>query len=71
MALLERCTGETMSKIDEYAVIYWAAACLAFVAGCGLTDGQLADAVNIVCDDAKLTVPQEALLKKFVVDLRR
>lgn len=60
-----------MAQIDEYAVIYWAAACLAFVAGCGLTDGQLADAVNIVCDDAKLTVSQEALLKKFVVDLRR
>lgn len=51
---------------NEYAAIYWAAACLVFWAGCGVSDGQMADAVNMVCDEAKLTVPQEALLKNVI-----
>ena len=52
--------------MDEYAAIYWAAASLVFWAGCGVSDGQMSDAVNMVCDGAKLTVPQEVLLKKLV-----
>ena len=58
----------------EYASIYWAAACLAFWAGrgcCNVTDGQLADAINMVCDEAKLTVPQEGLLKRIVMEMIR
>lgn len=50
----------------EYASIYWAAACLVFWAGRGVSDAKLADAVNMVCDDAKLTIPQESLLKMLV-----
>ena len=50
--------------MDEYRSIYWAAACLAFWAGCGVTDGQLSDAVNMTCDMAGLTVAQEAVLKE-------
>ena len=55
--------------MDEYAAIYWAAACLVFWAGrggCNVTGGQLSDAVNMVCDNAKLTLPQEGLLKMLV-----
>lgn len=55
-----------VESYGEYAAIYWAAACLAFWAGCGVSDGQVSDAVNIVCDEAKLTVPQEVLLKEIV-----
>ena len=53
----------------EYASIYWAAACLVFWAGRGVSDAKLADAVNMVCDDAKLTIPQESLLKRLVGQL--
>ena len=53
----------------EYASIYWAAACLVFWAGRGVSDAKLADAVNMVCDDAKLTIPQEGLLKRIVCQL--
>lgn len=56
--------------MDDYASIYWAAACLVFWAGCGVSDGQLADAVNLVCDEAHLTIPQEGLLKRLVNTLR-
>jgi hypothetical protein len=37
-----------------------------FWAGCGVSDLQMAEAVNMVCDDAHLTVPQEALFKKLI-----
>ena len=56
--------------MDDYASIYWAAACLVFWACCGVSDGQLADAVNMVCDEAHLTIPQESLLKRLVNTLR-
>lgn len=52
--------------MEEYAALYWAAACLVFWAGCGVSDLQMAEAVNMVCDDAHLTVPQEALFKKLI-----
>lgn len=60
--------------MGEYASIYWAAACLVFWAGrgcCNVSDGQLADAVNMVCDEAGLTVPQEGLLKRIVNDMMK
>jgi len=57
--------------MDEYRTIYLAAACLVFWAGCGVSDGQLADAVNMVCDEAHLTVSQEVLLKRTVIDMMR
>lgn len=53
-----------MGRIDEYESIYWAAACLAFWAGCGVSDVQLSDAVNLTCDVARITVAQEAVLKE-------
>ena len=54
--------------MNEYASIYWAAACLVFWAGGGsnVTAGQLNDAVDIVCDEARLTPQQEGLLKTIV-----
>ena len=55
--------------MDEYACIYWAAACLAFWAGrrcCNVSSAQFADAVNMVCDGAGLTVPQEVLFKRII-----
>lgn len=57
--------------MSEYCVLYWAAACLVFWAGGGVTKGQMAQAVDMVCSDAKLTVPQEVLLKDLVQDLSR
>lgn len=57
--------------MTEYAALYWAAACLVFWAGGGVTKGQMAQAVDMVCDDAKLTVPQEVLLKELVQDLSK
>ena len=57
-----------MEGIDEYASIYWAAACLGFWAGCGVSDVQFANAVNMVCDSAKLSVPQECRLKRIIHD---
>lgn len=52
--------------MNEYAVIYWAAACLTFWAGGGVTKGQFARAVEMVCKEARLTIPQEALLKRIL-----
>ena len=52
--------------MNEYAVLYWAAACLVFWAGGGVTKGQFAEAIDMICSEAKLTVPQEVLLKKIV-----
>lgn len=57
-----------MEGIDEYASIYWAAACLGFWAGRGVSDVQFSNAVNMVCDSAKLSVPQECLLKLIIHD---
>lgn len=57
--------------MDEYAAIYWAAACLVFWACRGVTDGQLADAVNLTCDMARLTVRQEAVLKNLINDMQK
>lgn len=57
-----------MEGIDEYASIYWAAACLGLWAGrgcCNVSDVQFANAVNMVCDEARLSVPQEGLLKRI------
>jgi hypothetical protein len=59
----------TTESYNEYVAIYWAAACLAFWAGCGVSDGQMSDAVNMVCDGSGLTVPQEVLLKKLVNEM--
>ena len=50
--------------MEEFASIYWAAACIVLWAGSGVTDGQLADAVNLTCDMSGLTVPQEAVFKE-------
>ncbi len=55
-----------MGLIDEYASIYWAAACLVFWAACGVSDGQFADAVNLTCDMSGLTASQEAVLKETI-----
>ena len=52
-----------MQGMDEYASIYWAAACLVFWAGCGVSDVQFAKAVQMVCEKAGLSVVQEILLK--------
>ena len=57
--------------MSEYCVLYWAAACLVFWVGGGVTKGQMAQAVDMVCNDAKLTIPQEVLLKDLVQDLSR
>ena len=57
--------------MDEFAAIYWAAACLVFWAGSGVTDGQLADAVNLTCDMSGLTVPQEAVLKETITNMMK
>lgn len=57
--------------MDEYSALYWAAACLVFWACRGVSDGQLADAVNLTCDHARLTVSQEAVLKNLVNDLQK
>lgn len=58
-------------NIAQYSMIYWAAACLVLWAGGGayVPDGLLAQAINGVCDEAKLTVPQEALLKRLVIKM--
>ena len=58
--------------MEEYMAIYWAAACLVFWAGrgcCNVSAGQLADAINAVCDDASLTPPQEALMKRIIAKM--
>lgn len=63
-----------MEGIGEYASIYWAAACLVFWAGrncSNVSSGQFADAVAMVCDTAKLTLPQEALLKRIINKLTK
>lgn len=60
-----------MMQVEQYMAIYWAAACLVLWAGGGVTKGQMAQAVDMVCDDAKLTVPQEVLLKELVHDLSK
>lgn len=57
--------------MSEYAALYWAAACLVFWASGGVTKGQMAQAIDMVCNDAKLTIPQEVLLKDLVQDLSR
>lgn len=57
--------------MDEFAAIYWAAACLVFWAGSGVSDGQFADAVNLTCDMSGLTVPQEAVLKETINKLTK
>ena len=57
--------------MDEYASIYWAAACLVFWAGCGVTDGQFSDAVNLTCDMARLTVSQEAVMKDVILEMQK
>lgn len=57
--------------MDEFAAIYWAAACLVLWAGGGVSDGQFADAVNITCDIAKLTAAQEAVLKETISNMMK
>jgi len=52
--------------MDEFAEIYWAAACLVFWAGCGVSDCQFADAVNLTCDMSGLTASEEAVLKETI-----
>lgn len=59
-----------MDKIDEYASIYWAAACLLLWAGCGVSDIQFARAIDVFCDDAGMSVPQEALLRKIIEEMK-
>lgn len=58
-----------IESYGEYSAIYWAAACLAFWAGSGVTDLQMCDAVGSVCKDAGLTLPQEILLKDTVKEM--
>lgn len=55
--------------MSDYSALYWAAACLVFWASGGVTKGQMAQAVDMVCDNAKLTVPQEVLLKHLIQEL--
>ena len=43
-------------KVDEVLSEFWA--------GCGVSDVQLSDAVNLTCDVARITVAQEAVLKE-------
>ena len=50
--------------MDEYLSICWAAACLALWAGRGVSRGDLADAIGMVCAEAELTVPQETMFKR-------
>lgn len=59
--------------MSEYCVLYWAAACLVFWAGGGsyVSDGTLMQAVDAVCEDAKLTVPQEVLLKRTLNNMMK
>lgn len=57
--------------MEEFASIYWAAACIVLWAGSGVTDGQLADAVNLTCDMSGLTVPQEAVFKETINKLMK
>lgn len=57
--------------MEEYSAIYWAAACLVFWACRGVTDGQLADAVNMTCDMARLTATQEAVMKNLINDMKK
>lgn len=54
--------------MNEYMAIYWAAACLVLWAGGGayVSGGTLMQAIDLVCDDARLSIPQEALLKRLV-----
>lgn len=54
-----------MGKADEWLSICWAAACLALWAGCGMSRGNLADAIGMVCAEAELTVPQETMFKRI------
>lgn len=55
--------------MDEYMALYWAAACLVFWAGGGVTKGQFAEAVDNICSVAKLSIPQEVLFKRIVHDM--
>ena len=52
--------------VPEYPAIYLAAARLAMWACGGVTKGQLADAVRMVCEEAELKPRQESLLKDLV-----
>lgn len=52
--------------MDDFAAIYWAAACIVLWAGSGVSDGQFADAVNLTCDMSGLTASQEAVLKETI-----
>lgn len=55
--------------MDEYMALYWAAACLVFWAGGGVTKGQFAEAVDKICGVANLSIPQEVLFKRIVQDM--
>jgi len=55
--------------VNEYSALYWAAACLVFWAGSGVTKGQFAKAVDKICCIAKLSVPQEVLFKRIIRDV--
>lgn len=57
--------------MDELSAIYWAAACLSLWACGGVSDGQLADAVNMTCDMARLSVAQEAVLKETLSNMMK
>lgn len=61
----------TTEAYNDYAAVYWAAACLVFWAGCGVSDVQMAEAVRYVCDDAKLTIPQKALLTRLLHSMQK
>lgn len=60
-----------MGACDEYASIYWAAACLSLWAGRGVTDVQFATAVGATSDIARLTATQEAVLDELVNDMQK
>lgn len=57
--------------MEEYSVLYWAATCLVFWAGRGVSDGQFADAVNLICDMSRLTVQQESVMKNLIVEMQK
>lgn len=63
MPIAKRMKAKAMS--NETASICWAVACLSSWAGLGVSDSQFAEAVNEVCERAKLTPPQEALFKRM------
>lgn len=60
-----------MPRLDNYSVIYWAAACLVHWAGYGVSDGQFVSAMDMICRDANMSVVQEAQFRRIVGDMMK